>query len=205
MAQAHLGVQMTHDTPNHTGGLATKVFEYFFLSVPVLMSDMVDKRKIYGSLVDYAVPDNPQALAVAIKAMADDCEKREISALASRKIALKAYSWEGDMALIGPRPILPRMLPFMTTNERRRFLIRPGVTGLAQVKGRNFLKWSRRFRFDVIYQERMSIGMDLYILMQTVKIVLRSTGVAPDANPDQVDDVTNRTIMHQTKGARGGE
>ncbi len=99
---------------------------------------------------------------------------------------------KGDMALIGPRPILPRMLPFMTANERRRFLIRPGVTGLAQVKGRNFLKWSRRFRFDVIYQERMSLGMDLYILMQTVKIVLRSTGVASEANPDQVDDVTIR-------------
>lgn len=95
---------------------------------------------------------------------------------------------KGDMALIGPRPILPRMLPFMTANERRRFLIRPGVTGLAQVKGRNFLKWSCRFRFDLIYQERVSIGMDLYILMKTVKIVLRSIGVASEANPDQVDD-----------------
>ncbi len=96
MAQAHLGVQMTHDIPNHTGGLATKVFEYLFLSVPVLMSDTVDKRKIYGSLVDYAVPDNPQALAVAIKAVADDYRKKESSVVANRQIALKSYSWEGE-------------------------------------------------------------------------------------------------------------
>jgi glycosyltransferase involved in cell wall biosynthesis len=96
MAQAHLGVQMTHDIPNHTGGLATKVFEYLFLSVPVLMSDTSEKRTIYGTLADYALPNNPKAIAVAIKSVADDYDNKKVLAVVNRKIALESYSWEGE-------------------------------------------------------------------------------------------------------------
>lgn len=98
----------------------------------------------------------------------------------------------GDMGFIGPRPILPRMEPYMTARERRRFAVLPGVTGLAQVKGRNHLKWSRRFHYDVIYTERMSLGLDLFIAWQTVIKVLGGSGVATDRNADKVDDVTIR-------------
>lgn len=102
----------------------------------------------------------------------------------------------GDMSFVGPRPILPRMLPYLTARERRRFAIRPGVTGLAQVKGRNYLRWSRRFHYDVIYRDRMSFLFDLYIIVLTMQVVLFKSGnVAPDTNPDQVDDITIRPLQ----------
>ncbi len=101
---------------------------------------------------------------------------------------------KGDMALIGPRPILPRMLPHMTERERRRFSVLPGVTGLAQVKGRNHLKWSRRFKYDVVYTQRMSLMLDLYIIWRTIQTVFKSENIAADINRDQVDDVTIRPV-----------
>lgn len=98
----------------------------------------------------------------------------------------------GDMSLIGPRPILPMMLPYLTKRERERFSVRPGITGLAQVKGRNNLKWSRRFRYDIIYIRRLSLALDAWIVWRTVKIVLFGEGVAHDRNPGQVNDITSR-------------
>ena len=102
---------------------------------------------------------------------------------------------KGDMSLIGPRPILPRMLPYLTEREHRRFDIRPGLTGLAQVKGRNYLRWSRRFHYDIIYRDRMSFWLDFYVTVSTIQVLLFGTGtVSLDTNPDQVDDVTVRSI-----------
>lgn len=99
---------------------------------------------------------------------------------------------KGDMAIIGPRPILPRMLPYMTMEERRRFSIRPGITGWAQVNGRNLIPWSQRFRLDVEYIDTANPIRDFSILLMTAKRVVRSSGVVQDRNADQVDDVTNR-------------
>lgn len=103
---------------------------------------------------------------------------------------------KGDMAIIGPRPILPKMLPYMTEKERVRFTVRPGVTGLAQIKGRNYLRWSRRFHYDAIYARKRSLKLDIYIVMRTVRIVLTGEGIAPEANPEIVDDVTVRSITN---------
>lgn len=100
----------------------------------------------------------------------------------------------GEMALIGPRPILPRMLPYMTKRERHRFDVSPGVTGLAQVKGRNLQKWSRRFKYDVFYSQNTSFCLDAYIAILTIRTVFSSGNVAADINRDQVDDVTTRNM-----------
>ena len=100
----------------------------------------------------------------------------------------------GEMALIGPRPILPIMLPYLTEKERRRFLIKPGVAGLAQVKGRNLLKWSRRFHYDLIYVARMSFCLDCWIAYTTIMSVIFKINVALDRNPSQVNDVMNRSF-----------
>lgn len=100
----------------------------------------------------------------------------------------------GDMSLIGPRPILPRMLPYMTLRERERLKVHPGLTGLAQIKGRNSLKWSRRFHYDVIYSRRQSLALDSWIFCRTLKIMIAGEGVAHDRNPGQVDDITTRPI-----------
>ena len=98
----------------------------------------------------------------------------------------------GEMALIGPRPILPAMLTYMTERERERFTVLPGITGLAQIKGRNLLCWSRRLKFDVIYAHAMSFRLDLYIILHTILFVVSGRGIAADSNRDEVDDVSIR-------------
>jgi undecaprenyl phosphate N,N'-diacetylbacillosamine 1-phosphate transferase len=100
----------------------------------------------------------------------------------------------GDMAIVGPRPILPRMLPFMTKQEKKRFNARPGITGLAQINGRNHAKWSKRFEMDVKYIDTASLFVDLLIVLKTVKMIITAADVSDDRNSDQVDDVTNRSL-----------
>lgn len=79
---------------------------------------------------------------------------------------------KGDMSLIGPRPLLPQYLPYYTERERKRHFVRPGITGLAQVNGRNNLKWDDRLELDVQYVENISFIMDLKILVLTIKNVI---------------------------------
>ncbi len=80
---------------------------------------------------------------------------------------------KGDMSFIGPRPLLPRYLPFYTQRERLRHSIRPGITGLAQVNGRNNLSWDVKLEYDVKYVETLSFISDLKIALKTVLKVLR--------------------------------
>ena len=75
---------------------------------------------------------------------------------------------KGDMSLIGPRPLLVRYLPYYTEEERHRHDVRPGLTGLAQVNGRNALGWEDRFRYDLDYVNHISFGLDLKIIGMTV-------------------------------------
>lgn len=90
---------------------------------------------------------------------------------------------KGDMSVIGPRPLLVSYLPYYTERERKRHSVRPGLTGLAQVSGRNFLDWDRRFQKDVEYVEHLSFGMDMKVLWMTVQTVLGHTEeVAEDTN-----------------------
>lgn len=89
---------------------------------------------------------------------------------------------KGDMSFIGPRPLLVSYLPYYTKEETLRHTVRPGLTGLAQVSGRNFLDWDRRLEKDVEYVKGLSLGMDLRVLMLTVKTVLGRSDVAEDTN-----------------------
>ena len=80
---------------------------------------------------------------------------------------------KGDMSLIGPRPLLVRYLPYYTEQERHRHDVRPGLTGLAQVNGRNALVWEERFSYDIEYVENVSLLMDLKIIGMTIGKVLK--------------------------------
>ena len=82
----------------------------------------------------------------------------------------------GDMSLIGPRPLLVRYLPYYTTEERKRHSVRPGLTGLAQVNGRNALTWEKRFQYDEEYVDHLTFWMDMKILWMTVGKVMRHSG-----------------------------
>jgi lipopolysaccharide/colanic/teichoic acid biosynthesis glycosyltransferase len=85
---------------------------------------------------------------------------------------------KGDMSFVGPRPLMPEYLPYYTEEERRRHHVRPGLTGLAQVSGRNFLKWEERFALDNRYVQECSFAMDCTILAKTGVNVLGKTNVA---------------------------
>lgn len=75
---------------------------------------------------------------------------------------------KGDMAIVGPRPLLVRYLPYYTPEERRRHSVRPGLTGLAQVNGRNALSWEELFKYDLEYVEGVSFLLDIKILILTI-------------------------------------
>ena len=89
---------------------------------------------------------------------------------------------KGDMSFIGPRPLLVSYLPWYTERERLRHTVRPGLTGLAQVRGRNNLEWDKRFATDVEYVENLSFLMDIKIIALTVKKVFVREGVAENTN-----------------------
>ena len=87
----------------------------------------------------------------------------------------------GDMSLVGPRPLLMKYLPFYTEEERIRFMVRPGITGWAQVNGRNEASWDDRLRKDVWYVRKQSLLLDIKILWMTVAKVVRREQVIVDA------------------------
>lgn len=87
----------------------------------------------------------------------------------------------GDMSLVGPRPLLPEYLPLYSPFEARRHHVKPGITGWAQINGRNATTWEERFRFDVWYVENQSLGLDLRIFLRTVVAVMTRRGIShPD-------------------------
>ena len=84
---------------------------------------------------------------------------------------------KGEMSLVGPRPLLVEYLPYYSATEQQRHSVRPGITGLAQINGRNNLFWDARLAHDVEYAENISLHLDLCVLVSTVATVLRRQGV----------------------------
>lgn len=115
---------------------------------------------------------------------------------------------KGDMSFIGPRPLLVSYLPYYTQRERHRHDVRPGLTGLAQVHGRNALMWEDRFKYDLYYVKHCSFALDMRILSDTVKKVFHSEGIQSGAEQTVPDfDVYRREMAaaqaEQEKGATG--
>lgn len=87
---------------------------------------------------------------------------------------------KGDMSLIGPRPLLPQYLPLYNEEQRRRHEVRPGITGWAQVNGRNAITWKRKFELDVEYVDNLSLAMDVKVFFTTFKKVFKSEGISQE-------------------------
>lgn len=85
---------------------------------------------------------------------------------------------KGEMSLIGPRPLRIEYLPFYSTHQTRRHEVRPGITGWAQVNGRNALSWEERFDLDVWYVDHVSVYLDLKIIVMTIFAILRRRGIS---------------------------
>ncbi|WP_169776906.1 sugar transferase [Campylobacter mucosalis] len=88
----------------------------------------------------------------------------------------------GDMSFIGPRPLLPEYLALYSDYQKRRHNVRPGITGLAQINGRNAISWSEKFKFDVFYADNLSFLLDVKIAILTIKKVIAKEGVSKDGH-----------------------
>ena len=144
-------------------GLHGKIFKI------IKYKTMTDERDAEGNLL----PDKDRITAVG-----KFVRKTSIDELPQLINVLK-----GDMALIGPRPLLPEYLPFYTERERLRHTVRPGISGWAQVNGRNNLTWDQKLELDAYYVEHLSFLMDLRVLLITVKNVMggKDVNVVPSA------------------------
>ncbi len=89
---------------------------------------------------------------------------------------------KGDMSLVGPRPLLPQYLPLYNDFQSRRHEVKPGITGWAQVNGRNAIGWEQKFEYDVQYVDSVSFGLDVQILFKTFLKVIKSDGISSSAS-----------------------
>jgi len=87
---------------------------------------------------------------------------------------------KGDMSLIGPRPLLVQYLPLYNKEQKRRHNVRPGISGWAQVNGRNTISWEQKFEYDIWYVDNLSFMLDIKIIFMTIKKVLVSEGISAD-------------------------
>jgi undecaprenyl phosphate N,N'-diacetylbacillosamine 1-phosphate transferase len=89
---------------------------------------------------------------------------------------------KGDMSLIGPRPLLVQYLPLYNEKQKRRHEVKPGITGWAQINGRNAISWEKKFEYDVWYVDNLSLTLDIKILSLTIFKVLKSEGISQEGN-----------------------
>jgi len=128
---------------------------------------MTDERDANGQLL----PDNERLTAIGAFV-----RKSSLDELPQLFNVLK-----GEMSIVGPRPLLFKYLPLYSEEQRRRHDVKPGITGWAQVNGRNSISWKRKFEFDVYYVDHQSFWLDLKILFLTVAKVLKREGVNQSA------------------------
>ena len=147
------GAFFTQERPGRNG----KIFKV------IKFKTMTDERDVNGDLL----PDEQRLTKVGklIRSTSVDELPQLINVL------------KGDMALIGPRPLLPQYLPLYNKEQARRHEVRPGITGWAQVNGRNAISWAKKFELDVWYVDHCSFILDLRIIVLTIKKVFVREGI----------------------------
>ena len=98
---------------------------------------------------------------------------------------------KGDMSIVGPRPLLVKYLPLYSDEQKRRHDVRPGLTGLAQVSGRNAITWTEKFNKDIEYVDNVSFGLDVSIFFKTIYCVLKREGINSDSAATMEDFTGN--------------
>lgn len=152
------GVFFTQDRP----GKNTKIFK------AIKFKTMTDERDAEGNLL----PDNVRLTKVGhiVRSLSIDELPQLLNVL------------KGDMALVGPRPLLPKYLPLYSPEQSCRHTVRPGITGWAQVNGRNSISWTKKFELDIWYVNYISFWLDMKILFLTVKKVFIREGINMEGN-----------------------
>ena len=159
-------------------GLHGKIFKI------IKYKTMTDERDAEGNLL----PDKDRITAVG-----KFVRKTSIDELPQLINVLK-----GDMALIGPRPLHPEYLPFYTERERLRHTVRPGISGWAQVNGRNHVLWEERFEYDAYYAEHLSFAMDIRIIIMTFKKVIQRKDIEASPNLMNFDEYRRQQMAGRT-------
>ena len=159
-------------------GLHGKIFKI------IKYKTMTDERDAEGNLL----PDKDRITAVG-----KFVRKTSIDELPQLINVLK-----GDMALVGPRPLLPEYLPYYTERERLRHPVRPGISGWAQVNGRNHVLWEERFEYDAYYAEHLSFAMDIRIIIMTFKKVIQRKDIEASPNLMNFDEYRRQQMAGRT-------
>lgn len=148
------GVFFTQDRP----GKDAKIFKV------IKFKTMTDERDANGKLL----PDHARMTKVGkiVRSLSIDELPQLINVL------------KGDMSLVGPRPLLPKYLPLYSQEQFRRHEVRPGITGWAQINGRNDISWKRKFEYDIWYIDHLTFALDVKILCLTVKKVFVREGIS---------------------------
>ena len=102
---------------------------------------------------------------------------------------------KGDMSMIGPRPLLVEYLPLYNATQQRRHKVRPGITGWAQVNGRNTISWEEKFKFDVWYVDNLSLWLDAKIIFLTIRKVFKSEGISAEGEATMPKFKGNQTNL----------
>lgn len=110
--------------------------------------------------------------------------------------------FKGDMSIVGPRPLAVQYLPYYSEEERKRHSVLPGLTGLAQVHGRNSTTWEERFAYDVKYVQHVSFWGDMHIVLETIKIVFKRSGIGERGVDSPIDFDKYRQSQLKEKDAR---
>lgn len=152
------GVFFTQDRP----GRNAKIFK------AIKFKTMTDERDAEGNLL----PDANRLTKIGkiVRSLSIDELPQLINVL------------KGDMALVGPRPLLPKYLPLYSEEQFRRHEVRPGITGWAQVNGRNNISWTKKFELDVWYVDHCSFGLDVKIILLTIKKVFFREDINMEGN-----------------------
>ena len=150
------GAFFTQDRPGKNGKIF-KVIKY---------KTMTDERDAEGNLL----PDADRLTKVG----------RFVRSTSIDELPQLINVLKGDMALIGPRPLLPQYLPLYSPEQARRHEVRPGITGWAQINGRNAISWTKKFEYDVWYVDHCSFLLDLKIVFLTVKKVFIREGISQE-------------------------
>lgn len=129
----------------------------------IKFKSMLDLKDDTGNLL----PDNARMTAIG----------KLVRKLSIDELPQLVNVLKGDMSLVGPRPLLIKYLPLYSTEQRRRHEVKPGITGWAQVNGRNSISWKERFKCDVYYVDNLSFMLDMKIAIRTIGKVLKSEGV----------------------------
>lgn len=152
------GVFFTQERPGKNG----KIFKV------IKFKTMTDERDVSGNLL----PDERRLTKVG----------RFVRSTSIDELPQLINVFKGDMALIGPRPLLVQYLPLYNREQARRHEVRPGITGWAQCHGRNTISWSKKFELDVWYVDHCSFLLDLKIIILTIKKVLAREGISSETS-----------------------